>query len=1640
MDQLHTPAELLALHGLHVCLETGSLICSKADTCGIEVPIARWPLWKHLKKYHNLETSVLRSMTLAASILTENIPEHHPLREKYKTGGASHGLLPKINGLPVLVCKQCPTCDRLFAADETLRKHSRILHGNAISRTAVKELVAKPSQCLGRLSKQAAPFLVTDDEVARTMSAVAFELSVYDPGHVEVAGEIPTDDRRLSSFVSLARCGERLSNAGLTVEKAAALIRAGRSGAGELFEKRMSAVRAALFGLFDEARALAREVNVFRHFHFTIATPGLYQKTKPFRFLINDARGDETSRRYARSAHIVVRVACLVYLNRTQYPDVPMSIAVEAAVSQFLATFYASDEKCFSNRLHDLLCAIFFEEASYANKNCLLFASVVCASLCTMSDGEATARLADGTIVSSRLSGIMYSASCCAALKVLKYARAEDKDEAVKEVQAALSPTAMRGVTLFTELRSICATVRAEESKLTIFRACTVHEMCGFVAGKEFSAKQLGIALRKINAEVHRKMFGQLLNNKTLPENFRNEVNTMVDDLDNRRVGYWALSDLANLSLVRKSCEWSMQATILHKMDFEAWNAWKNIAIDVLHDLLTGLHISSGGPGRGTEIGSLALRNTVTGRRGFYFIDKEVMILPGCNKTRAMKDGQMKFITRHMDVESSYLFKAFFLFIHPVIVVMHKVRMSGEPDDLLRGSILLGELDPENVASVIGKKFAEYGIPFLFSEYRHLQRGLIKMKASTSVLRLMTLSDDEEEDGELHADMKDAKAMWTAAAEQAGHTTRTANLTYAQSCAPGEIALRPEQNRVEMYRRASREWHKDLGVDDPVEEGAVLGSMPGRSAKPLLIPNGTSGDANAITSFFRQYGRPLLTLARDTMMQVADNFARTHSLIYSSPPRPDTSGTPATTVENRVSQHAVVGEAVVPNDERPPGSQTAGTRESRNLSTPRHTVRQLRLLGEAPPVFDFSPAAEQTEEETFGAAVERLLNDVPGHRRPFVVKAHGFEATEALRRVTHPSATFKSEAQKMAMEAVASRLGDVAVILATGAGKTAVVAGPCLYEQGVSIWVSPLRALAWETKTRLQKAGLQVRRIRDFVVEENGTGRVLLVSPEEVGLPEFRGVMTSLTTRQMVNRVIVDEAHLAVMAEGYRECFSQLKSVSKMGTLCPVVLLTATAPPDMLDRIADACGSSAQGLDVIRGDPCRANLALYVQSLENGREETLRKAAVKAMNRAMRSRMQSAARCLVVCLTVADVLQLGAESRHKNIVGTEGQVLQYHSNLSPQAREAAMKRWNAGKPHGLTVMFATEGFSTGTDASDVRMVVFAGGARCLLEFWQGAGRAGRDGKPAEVWVLYHKSHLRRSCAKDAFVCADKSTGDFASWAETNETCRRVGIEACLGGTERSLTCTDRARCGTSIELCDVCQTRVLHARPYPSSSLSRTVGASAATFDAGTVQRKRPSLNDNELEMSRRQKKARNVQDGIRRLRARGTRLKGLCLDCVVDRCQYTDQRREQVALQASLCGGSCWNRRKQCMRCLQTGHYAKDCNVIESVQTSGRRCCRRCFLISVDGESVHMANEFGKEGACPLEYCTKLLMVIWSRRNIRKKLLQDSGVSWGQNGKPATAKEFADWLLRDKNATPAGIISGMEWVYKHLDLSSVGL
>eukprot|EP00171_Calliarthron_tuberculosum_P003326 IDg3326t1 len=92
-------------------------------------------------------------------------------------------------------------------------------------------------------------------------------------------------------------------------------------------------------------------------------------------------------------------------------------------------------------------------------------------------------------------------------------------------------------------------------------------------------------------------------------------------------------------------------------------------------------------------------------------------------------------------------------------------------------------------------------------------------------------------------------------------------------------------------------------------------------------------------------------------------------------------------------------------------------------------------------------------------------------------------------------------------------------------------------------------------------------------------------------------MMLMLHRSGSLNRIVIDEAYIPLFSWAFQECTTKIKGMDSIGLKCQRVLLTATAPPEMLKQIAKFIAVDYGGLDVIRGDSCRLNLTLSVRSL-----------------------------------------------------------------------------------------------------------------------------------------------------------------------------------------------------------------------------------------------------------------------------------------------------------------------------------------------------------------------------------------------------------------------------------------------------------
>lgn len=1608
---------ILAAERIFPCLETSSFLCGATISCGNEIKNSRKAFVQHLKrKGHELELDKVRVLWKAAERCTKHFPDTHPLRRSYNEGGFTNGKLPRLKALPILRAKKCGKCDKLFEAMSTLQRHSKKEHGSIMSRSFFREGEWHDCQSLSMKKGEKTLFLVlpedtaeidiTENEDSVCMNSILNRrICEYDAGSqsstaINILAR--TSDREKSGFVSLAKCPERLEQYGMEIQDGWNALKwpedrpnfGIRTESGEIgvinFERQslsvfMNRVTHAIDSLMKDARHLFREADGFRSTLLDISTSGTLEKGKIFRFLMDDETGDRSSERYSRSCRLLVLAALRAKSLKTRFPLIPFSSELSKAAQSLAKCEEEEDDEKLKKEVHNVLCIIFFEESNVYRGSCQLFASWVAACSMVKQDGENRFRFKQGKQLSPFISAILYSASCVAFLEMKKYGNNLESGESEIKIRKLMEKGSKTGLSVFIDLRSICATVRIEECKLNLFHICKQHNNCGIIGGQEMSAKEVGDAVRSMQKSFSKVVMQELLKGKPLPDNFRESCDKIKDDDSNDAPGYWAFADLRNRDFVKHCCIYAAKECVQSKGQAEL-EQWFEKAEELVPLLLAIIHLSAGAPGRGTETCSLGIRNTSNCRRGIFFVGSEVMMIPTFNKTRGVKRGRMVFVARYLDTETSYLMKLFFLIIHPALVCYAEMKkcssqvgmgtkFSDKKCSRLRDSLGLGVTEPEKMAQKVGIVFSKFRIPFNFSGYRHWQRGFAKTRSGNSHLRRLYYEENEDSN-ECEERGVEPDNVFEASIVQAGHSLRTAKFVYAQTAGYRESDQYANEDIIGLFRNASLEWHVCLGLEDNQTKKFESKQEIAKSSLSVAPVRAKLGEKTAFLS-----------------PNAIDNTGRKNFVEE---------------IAKRVSQE---------------------------------------LRGQAKRVEIMEPGAESlflgvsdTNMENSDTATPCELRKIPVETakkppRPVVPE---FEALEALRKVTkHLNAGFRSEHQKKAMVSVYSKRSDIAVILPTGCGKTAVVMGPILYESGVTLWISPLRALLQETEGRLKKAGVSLLDLDNGHEYENkGLGNVLLVSPEQIGKGDLSLLLKRWNEEESLNRIVFDEAHIPVFAQNYRECMLGIRSLESAKLSCPRVLLTATAPSKMLKSICSAIGVEYEGLEVIRGDPCRPNLIFNVLKLDDFSIKTLKKRVVnEAKLSAARCRRRSfeklypkGGKCLVVCLTIAHVEIL------RNAIDAAWiencTVLRYHSKMKEEELQKSTLLWDRAKPDDFTVMVATDGFCTGTDKPDVRSVIIAGACRSVVELYQACGRGGRDGFVAHCNILYYRGYLvKANGGKEDVYKEIEGAGSFENWAESTMECRRRKIEKHMEGLEKYPTCIERE--GT-VEKCDFC--RLLEKSITPVNGVQVRVTGNKRPTDC--------DLHASKIRRKTYQERKERQEDRIRRW---GVQLAKYCISCLVEVCTsmmyagspklVSGAHRRRVERCSPL---QCRGMRNTCLRCMGYGHRASVCNTIESVQVSRRMSCRRCFLQNVGGWNIHRPSEYGVEKACPFEAVTKLLMRCYQNENAREKVLQMICIE--KRRELSDIGAYRSWLLEDKLGQSAALFDAMDHIHFIMHLKYWGL
>ena len=312
--------------------------------------------------------------------------------------------------------------------------------------------------------------------------------------------------------------------------------------------------------------------------------------------------------------------------------------------------------------------------------------------------------------------------------------------------------------------------------------------------------------------------------------------------------------------------------------------------------------------------------------------------------------------------------------------------------------------------------------------------------------------------------------------------------------------------------------------------------------------------------------------------------------------------------------------------------------------------------------------------------------------------------------------------QRNIIESIASGR-DTLGLMPTGGGKSITFQVPALAQEGVCIVITPLIALMKDQVLHLKERGILADAIyadksRSEILQtlDNtifGGVKILYVSPERLASEMFQTKLRHIH----VSFITVDEAHcISQWGYDFRPSYLQIADIREMKPGVPILALTATATPEVVEDIQEKLHFSEK--NVFKMSFERKNLAYVVREAEDKQSEMIH------ILQSVRGSAIIYARSRKRTKEMAQLLS------QQGITATF-----YHAGLDPDVKDQRQKAWQKDE---VRVMCATNAFGMGIDKPDVRMVIHIDCPDSLEAYFQEAGRAGRDGQKSYAVLLYNK--------------------------------------------------------------------------------------------------------------------------------------------------------------------------------------------------------------------------------------------------------------------------------------------------------------
>ena len=525
----------------------------------------------------------------------------------------------------------------------------------------------------------------------------------------------------------------------------------------------------------------------------------------------------------------------------------------------------------------------------------------------------------------------------------------------------------------------------------------------------------------------------------------------------------------------------------------------------------------------------------------------------------------------------------------------------------------------------------------------------------------------------------------------------------------GGMLLPYDQARHSMFQQLQPQF--PLPPTSPVSHGLTINEASlAKHVTEMILPSLAEMIENAVASAFNCQNSKVTT-----QKNFPTNVELQPSNLYQAPPSLNQAMCSSQPEENYVSDEEdmldVNGEEHISLDA---SSQTI--RKSQLVEINVLDDDELDNLAEIPiktPTPTVSPASmSPIEPLNFTSTSQHIPNAEKN------IMAQALHKIQVLAK--KPTATWSCKEQHTAMKAVLNLTSDVLALLRTGSGKTMLAVVPSLLEKhSITGVILPLKSLKADYIRKLDEMKVPYEEFTSTSRRISGSKNLVLVSMDRARSVEWHQALAEVNQKVKVVRLVVDEGHLGLTAEQYRNALKDLYELRQFPL--QLVILTGTLQPISEKALMDSFGL-AKNTIIIRTPTNRPELQ-YILEKPKPTNKSIAHRVLEIIEH-HRAQLSTQDRALVFVPYIQEGNILATLLGCKFYNGGE--------ETTDTDRQLAYDAWIQGTDK---IMICTAAFGAGNDYPHVRLVIHAGTPQEMIGCIQEKSRAGRDGQPAKCYFL-----------------------------------------------------------------------------------------------------------------------------------------------------------------------------------------------------------------------------------------------------------------------------------------------------------------